>query len=617
MGIPSKTFKKLIKNLRSYTRQHRITMAAGMGDVVQCCAPLTLVENCHKDPINKTLLFSMVKMNCTFAACDQSGFMHPECFTELENQLIKRVKAMGFSNSAKSEKFKSKLNFDRDHVKDFLWKDNQKGGFYGMIYKEMTCNCGKGLLTKDMSWPPPNYRRSKKKIVNNSGDSGPKLPTLQGKPGAGGQAIRYVPSVVADFPELESEAESTSTIPGAKFIDQKTAVKRGEVVFWDGWNGHIQNLNNTEERKCLFSGDQVQGTVGDIDTGCEVEYESVRRARSITATSVRLVRSAVYSEGVVTHWSPAHLAGTINTGRQEITVLRRDFVAGGFVGNIVGRFVKFRLDPATNLATYVTTIERAGSADQQDADLDNVDFSALEVVACPVLEHATNYVLDMRELVEDMSEQELDSQLACVEPYLPRLAAHPVGHKLVLALAAHADPAQLQQLVSRLGAQLLALTRTASGAVTVLELLGLVPPELQPALMDTYTRGAGAEVAAAHMMGDHSSLVFQVTHHSIVIDTLFVHILQTCLPLMSAATLRSWVTCLVSGLSTARLTALAAHGSMLALVEAVSKLDTQTLFLLTTDLERRHLLVEESLFELVESLIQCGGKVHSFMIVVI
>merc|ERR1711952_463027 len=111
--------------------------------------------------------------------------MHPECFTELENQLIKRVKAMGFSNSAKSEKFKSKLNFDRDHVKDFLWKDNQKGGFYGMIYKEMTCNCGKGLLTKDMSWPPPNYRRSKKKIVNNSGDSGPKLPTLQGKPGAG------------------------------------------------------------------------------------------------------------------------------------------------------------------------------------------------------------------------------------------------------------------------------------------------------------------------------------------------------------------------------------------------------------------------------------------------
>ena len=86
---------------------------------------------------------------------------------------------------------------------------------------------------------------------------------------------------------------------------------------------------------------------------------------------------------------------------------------------------------------------------------------------------------------------------------------------------------------------------------------------------------------------------------------------------MSAATLRSWVTCLVSGLSTARLTALAAHGSMLALVEAVSKLDTQTLFLLTTDLERRHLLVEESLFELVESLIQCGGKVHSFMIVVV
>ena len=29
----------------------------------------------------------MVKMNCSFPQCDQSGFIHPDCFQELEDYL--------------------------------------------------------------------------------------------------------------------------------------------------------------------------------------------------------------------------------------------------------------------------------------------------------------------------------------------------------------------------------------------------------------------------------------------------------------------------------------------------------------------------------------------------
>ena len=55
-----------------------------------------------------------------------------------------------------------------------------------------------------------------------------------------------------------------------------------------------------------------------------------------------LVKSVIYKQGVVTDWSPEHLAGIILTDNRELVVRRKDFLAGGFVGNIVGKIVKFQ-----------------------------------------------------------------------------------------------------------------------------------------------------------------------------------------------------------------------------------------------------------------------------------
>ena len=66
-------------------------------------------------------------------------------------------------------------------------------------------------------------------------------------------------------------------------MDKKVVVKRGEIIFWDGWSGHIKNLENEEERPCLFNADSVEGDADNIDVGCQVQYESFRKGKQATA----------------------------------------------------------------------------------------------------------------------------------------------------------------------------------------------------------------------------------------------------------------------------------------------------------------------------------------------
>ena len=267
----TKYFQKLLINL----------MAAPPLGSLRCCAPQTIAEKCSEEAIDKTKLFSMVKMNCSFPQCDQSGFLHPECLQELEDYLNRYIKSLTFTNTHKNESIRKNLN-----QRDNIWKEK---GMYGFIHKQLGCNCGKGYLKKDLAWPPSNFSRVKKKVAPTVSVASSQLPKLAGYhvTGGGGKTIRYEPAVRPSFPKLESDLykdmSKSSSIPGASFVDKKVVVKRGEIIFWDGWSGHIKNLENEEERPCLFNADSVEGDADNIDVGCQVQYESFKKGKQAMA----------------------------------------------------------------------------------------------------------------------------------------------------------------------------------------------------------------------------------------------------------------------------------------------------------------------------------------------
>ena len=104
-------------------------MAAPPMGSLRCCAPQTIAEKCSEEAIDKTKLFSMVKMNCSFPQCDQSGFMHPECLQELEDYLNRYIKSLTFTNTHKNESVRKNLN-----QRDNIWKEK---GMYGFIHKQL------------------------------------------------------------------------------------------------------------------------------------------------------------------------------------------------------------------------------------------------------------------------------------------------------------------------------------------------------------------------------------------------------------------------------------------------------------------------------------------------
>ena len=195
------------------------------------------------------------------------------------------------------------------------------------------------------------------------------------------------------------------------------------------------------------------------------------------------MKSAVYREGVVTRWTPSLLAGIVNTGEEEIVINRKDFVPGGFVGNIVGKFVRFQLDKNGNVATHIGVFERR----EEEMEKLNTNFSALEMAACPLLSTALNSDLDIEDVIEDMSDAEFDSQLFCLDPYIARLAAHSSGYKLVVALVLYSDGQHLDRLISKIFDRFFPLSETASGAICVLEVMGLITSDLQSAIATCYS----------------------------------------------------------------------------------------------------------------------------------
>ena len=88
--------------------------------------------------------------------------------------------------------------------------------------------------------------------------------------------------------------------------------------------------------------------------GRMVEYCSRKQGKKLEAVTVWLLQEpCTTSLGLVSHWVPDQLAGVIQTEEGDVLVHRRDFIPGGFVADIVGRKVKFRLDRAKMEAASV------------------------------------------------------------------------------------------------------------------------------------------------------------------------------------------------------------------------------------------------------------------------
>ena len=147
-----------------------------------------------------------------------------------------------------------------------------------------------------------------------------------------------------------------------------------------------------------------------------MEYQSVKKGKKLEAVSVRLVKSAVMHQGVITHWVPHQLAGIINNGHQEIVVHRKDFVAGGFRGDIVGKMVKFKVETEDNMtsAKHVAVLDQdeSGSHETIDAeDLESSSFTSLDLIACPLLTVATDRTHDMHIIVGEMTSAQIADHL--------------------------------------------------------------------------------------------------------------------------------------------------------------------------------------------------------------
>ena len=82
-------------------------MAAALVDdqEIDCSAPTYMVHSCSGMRIHRSQIEKMVKMDCTYTNCSQSGFMHPECLREMEDQMVKLLQS-NICNSGKTETFR-------------------------------------------------------------------------------------------------------------------------------------------------------------------------------------------------------------------------------------------------------------------------------------------------------------------------------------------------------------------------------------------------------------------------------------------------------------------------------------------------------------------------------
>merc|ERR1719431_1371297 len=102
------------------------------------------------------------------------------------------------------------------------------------------------------------------------------------------------------------------------------------------------------------------------------------------------------------------------------------------------------------------------------------------------------------------------------------MAAHRKGYKVILLVLENRDVDTNERIVRKLSSSFFSLSKTPAGGICILDLLGVVPPDLQSLVLENYERVESCEETEDHMSGPQSQLVF-----------------QTCLPLLQAPALRS------------------------------------------------------------------------------
>jgi hypothetical protein len=207
-----------------------------------------------------------------------------------------------------------------------------------------------------------------------------------------------------------------------------------------------------------------------------VEYCTRRKhqGKKLEATVVRVVPAeAVLSVGRVTHWVPEQLAGVISTLEGDVLVSRGDFIPGGFVPDIVGRQVQFRLDRARMEAASVQCLDRGpGGLVREEAGVLSLGPDTGEgteeepetlaeqaaVVQRPELDYshpAVAWALGDGALTAALTEGQLEQVMVALSCYLSALARHPTGHRTVLRLLQQLPPPSLDIAVQSLGSDLL------------------------------------------------------------------------------------------------------------------------------------------------------------------
>lgn len=99
-----------------------------------CCLPKGCPLKCSVN------LPTSVRVICNNDACQQSGYMHTECFDDFEEEILAYLRGTGRARS-----------WSEKQRRQNIW--TKKG--YDLAYKCCACQCGKGHLRKDLEFLPP------------------------------------------------------------------------------------------------------------------------------------------------------------------------------------------------------------------------------------------------------------------------------------------------------------------------------------------------------------------------------------------------------------------------------------------------------------------------------
>ena len=246
--------------------------------------------SCSGSPILKRDLVTSVKMLCTSGSCNQSGFLHASCLHQVEDILIHQVSnnsAGSFANLTAAKLQRKSYNWENPADREKLWKDGGGGHMYSLICRKVKCRCGRGLVRRDLTWPPTQWRGGARKVPALPMSSRSAAPTVRV---CGQGSIQYQPAV-AQLPDFVRESGHVG-IPGAVFHIPGEKRKQGVIIKWVGGREGWGQLRNTEreERVCLVRGACVQGEVGDWEglEGSQVEYTTRRKGKKLEAVTLKL-----------------------------------------------------------------------------------------------------------------------------------------------------------------------------------------------------------------------------------------------------------------------------------------------------------------------------------------